>query len=108
MKISPVGAELFHEDGRTDMTELIAAFRNFANAPQDRQVDVLTADTAWALQNGWYWKLLFRYATEFLYNLRSRIPNEVFQEHSRSLRKTYVVFTTLQVTNFPTAEAMRQ
>jgi hypothetical protein len=33
MKIRPVGAELFHFDGRTDMTKLIVAFRNFANAP---------------------------------------------------------------------------
>jgi len=32
MKIRPVGAELFHADGRTDMTKLIVAFRNFANA----------------------------------------------------------------------------
>jgi hypothetical protein len=36
MKIRPVGAELFQADGRTDrqagMTELIVAFRNFANA----------------------------------------------------------------------------
>jgi len=33
MKIYPVGAELFHTDGRTDgptdMTKLIVAFRNF-------------------------------------------------------------------------------
>jgi len=35
MKIRPVGAELFHTDGQTDMTELIVAFRNFANAPQE-------------------------------------------------------------------------
>ena len=34
MKISPVGAELFHADGRTDMTKLTVAFRNFANAPK--------------------------------------------------------------------------
>jgi len=32
MKIRPVGAELFHTDGRTDMTKLIVVFRNFANA----------------------------------------------------------------------------
>lgn len=25
-----IGAELFHEDGRIDMTKLMAAFRNFA------------------------------------------------------------------------------
>jgi hypothetical protein len=38
MKIRPVGAELFHTDGRTDrqtdMTKLIASFRNFANTPK--------------------------------------------------------------------------
>jgi len=36
MKIRSVGAELFHADGRTDrhtdMTKLIAAFRNLAKA----------------------------------------------------------------------------
>ena len=30
MKISPVGAEIFHVDGRTDMTKLIVTFRNDA------------------------------------------------------------------------------
>jgi hypothetical protein len=30
-----VGAELFHADGRTDMTKLIVAFRNFAKAPKE-------------------------------------------------------------------------
>jgi len=30
-KIHSVGAKLFHADGRTDMTKLIVAFRNFAN-----------------------------------------------------------------------------
>jgi hypothetical protein len=35
MNIRPLGAELFHVDSkRTDMTELIVAFRNFANAPK--------------------------------------------------------------------------
>jgi hypothetical protein len=29
MKIRPVGAELFHADGRTDMTKLIVAFPQF-------------------------------------------------------------------------------
>ena len=33
LKTRPVGAELLHADGR--MTKLIAAFRNFANAPSD-------------------------------------------------------------------------
>jgi len=35
MKIHPVGAEMFHANGRTDMTKLIAIFRNFANAPKN-------------------------------------------------------------------------
>jgi len=38
MIIRPVEAELFHADkrtdGRIDMTKLIVAFRNFANAPK--------------------------------------------------------------------------
>ena len=35
MKILPLGAKLFRADGRTDMTKLIFAFRNFENAPQN-------------------------------------------------------------------------
>jgi len=39
MKIRPVGAKLFREDGRmdrwTDMTKLVVAFRNFTNAPKN-------------------------------------------------------------------------
>jgi len=34
MKIRPVGAELLHADGRTDMTKLIVIFGNFANVPK--------------------------------------------------------------------------
>ena len=30
MKIHPVGAELFHADGQTDMMKLTVAFCNFA------------------------------------------------------------------------------
>ena len=33
IKIRPVGAEMFHADGHTEM-KLIAAFHNFANAPK--------------------------------------------------------------------------
>ena len=35
MKFRPVGAELFHADGRTDMTKLTVAFRNFAKGPKN-------------------------------------------------------------------------
>jgi len=34
MKIRPLGAE-FHTEGRTDMTQLIVTFHNFANAPKN-------------------------------------------------------------------------
>jgi len=34
MENRSVGAELFHADGRTHMTKLAVAFRNFANAPK--------------------------------------------------------------------------
>jgi len=37
MKFPPARAKLFHEDRRTDMTKLIVAFRNFANAPNNLQ-----------------------------------------------------------------------
>jgi hypothetical protein len=38
MKIRPVGAELFHADGRTDRQDeakLVVVFRNFAKAPKN-------------------------------------------------------------------------
>jgi len=42
MKIRPVATKLFDVDGRadwqTDRTKLIAAFRNFANAPKTHQI----------------------------------------------------------------------
>ena len=40
MKIRPMGAELFHADGRTDMTKLTAAFRNFANSSKNHVVNI--------------------------------------------------------------------
>jgi hypothetical protein len=35
-----MGAELFHEDGQTDMTKLTVAFRNFANAPKTAALSI--------------------------------------------------------------------
>jgi len=50
MKIRPVGVELFHAGGRTDrrtdMTKLIVAFRNLANAPWIWRDDLSSVD-AW-------------------------------------------------------------
>jgi hypothetical protein len=34
VKICPVGAELFHANGRRDMTKLTVAFRNLAKTPK--------------------------------------------------------------------------
>jgi len=34
MPIRPLESELFHADGRTDMTKLVVTCRNFANAPK--------------------------------------------------------------------------
>ena len=35
IKIRPVGTDLLHADGRTHTMKLTAAFRNFANAPNN-------------------------------------------------------------------------
>jgi hypothetical protein len=41
MKIRPVGPSYFmRTDGQTDMTKLIVAFRNFANAP-NKEINIL-------------------------------------------------------------------
>jgi len=37
MKIRPVGTELFHVDGRTDMTKLMVAFHNCVNEPKEKK-----------------------------------------------------------------------
>ena len=44
MKIRPVGAEFDADrrtDGQTDMTKLIFAFRNFANAPKEGYSEII-------------------------------------------------------------------
>jgi hypothetical protein len=38
MKIRPVGAEVFHADGQTDVAQLIVAFRTFANSPETQSL----------------------------------------------------------------------
>jgi hypothetical protein len=42
MKIRPLGDELFHADGRTDVTKLVVAFRSFVNAPKSQTSVTLT------------------------------------------------------------------
>ena len=41
IKICVVGVELFHADGRTDMTKLVVTFRNFGKAPETFQSNVV-------------------------------------------------------------------
>ena len=36
-KINPVGVELFHADGQTDVTKQILSFLSFANAPKNSE-----------------------------------------------------------------------
>jgi len=38
VKIHPVEAKMFHADRRTDITKLIVASRNFANAPKNHRI----------------------------------------------------------------------
>jgi len=42
VKIRPVGTELFHSNGQTDMTKLIDALRNYSKAPN---AEVLILET---------------------------------------------------------------
>ena len=42
MKIHPLRAELFHADGWTDIVKLIVAFRNFVNAPKNKDTYLLS------------------------------------------------------------------
>ena len=41
-KICPVGAKLFHADGRTDKTKLVVVFRNLVNALKMKTTDNIT------------------------------------------------------------------
>ena len=41
MKFRTVEAKLLHAERRTDMTKIIVAFRNFANAPKNAQKNMV-------------------------------------------------------------------
>ena len=74
MKIRTIGAVLFHADRwkkeRTDMTQLIVAFRNFANAPKNIE-----------LRRKWL----------FFFKLNALIPI-YFRPHLSVIRFTSVLF----------------
>jgi len=44
MLILPLRVELFHADGRTDMTKLLVAFRNSANSLKNSFITVCMQD----------------------------------------------------------------
>jgi hypothetical protein len=78
IKIRPVGAELFHADRRTDMTNLRVAFRNFANAPKKVSVSLLKYAKR---KRGRNFKLLLQ--TNYALNIE--MPNIYFLDRTRTL-----------------------
>jgi len=42
VKILPVGVELYHADGMTDMTKQMVTLRNQANLPKNSLMDVVS------------------------------------------------------------------
>jgi len=46
-----MAAELFHADRRTDITELIVAFRNFAKAPKIKPKSIMCAGNKQSFTN---------------------------------------------------------
>jgi hypothetical protein len=74
MKICPVGAKLFHVDGRTDMMKLIAIFCNYVNMPKNRYfvsekcVTILPFGN-WLIKDAWLWqiKLCFKDQLDYVY-----------------------------------------
>jgi hypothetical protein len=57
MKSPSVGGELFHADRRTDMAKLIVAFRNFANAPNERNFIAFEIPYIFLLPNSPQWDI---------------------------------------------------
>ena len=54
-KIRPVGAELFHADGQTDMTKLTVAFRNLRMGPKNVRIQSSNLHRSiWPLKAKWY------------------------------------------------------
>jgi hypothetical protein len=75
MKIHPMGTELFHVDRRTNLTKLIVAFRNFANAPKHRMrsENDLARHRTLHLQTGCSNQVITKTRTQTLFSQRSRI-----------------------------------
>jgi hypothetical protein len=55
MKTHPEGVDLFHADRRTDITKLVVAFRNFANAPKQLTELLGLQCRQYSDFNGYHW-----------------------------------------------------
>ena len=64
MKIRPEKAELFHADGRTDNDELMVAFCNSSNAPNNPEIP---------------WKLLFVFTPKFILEITPNFESSCLQ-----------------------------
>jgi len=65
MKIRPVGAELFHADGQTDMTKLIVALHSSANASEKKEPQIYPFQTYIRTDSHMYWIPQLRCASSF-------------------------------------------
>jgi len=119
-----VGDELFHPDGRTDMTKLIVSFRNLTNAPKNAWPFILAVSVtsqifisldsisiaAWKWQSAVWsgpWTLPSEVQIRF-YLPVGAIPHQVFPTH-RTLDKgiifenydwEHIILRNRQVKNF--------
>ena len=58
MEIRPVGTDLFHADGKTEMARLKVAVRNFMKASKNTQKCVLTRTPVMITQISFMWQYL--------------------------------------------------
>jgi len=83
MKIRPVGAELFHANGQTDMTELIVTFRNFASVPKNRKLCETTRSPNSICDHGVCQEGLLK-TTNSLVRIRLGFEPDTFRIHVKS------------------------
>ena len=82
MKFRPVGAELFHADGQTDMTKLIVTFLNFAKTPTSSSAWRYTCSSSTSSITDPIWTVM-----ELNQNLCCRKPTTIRLKNARTSRK---------------------
>lgn len=92
MKISSVGADLFHADGwmdgRTDMMKLIVIFRNFMNPPKKEKEPTIISYT-------YKVSVPLEHCTVSLCDCRHQSPSDTMQ-HPRSTGTSTVLLESLK------------